>query len=96
MQFEIKDAHFHKRVNTVARAMRMDIDKLCGNLKIMNLRGADFCASQIARAELIIIDPLYKLIDGDENSAQDMKPILALFDRVMRETGEGAFENITS
>jgi uncharacterized metal-binding protein len=29
-------------------------------------------------AELVVIDPLYKLVDGDENSAQDMKPILAI------------------
>jgi hypothetical protein len=38
-------------------------------------------------AELVVIDPLYKLVDGDENSAQDMKPILAVFDRVMQQTG---------
>ncbi|VGO18228.1 AAA family ATPase [Pontiella sulfatireligans] len=93
LQFEIKDAHFHKRVNAVARAMGLSADALRGNLSIANLRGADFRASDIARiakrerAELVIIDPLYKLIDGDENSAHDMKPILAVFDRVMRETG---------
>ena len=54
------------------------------------MRGADFSPEQITPivkrvgAELVVIDPLYKLVNGDENSAQDMK---AYFDRVMRETG---------
>lgn len=38
-------------------------------------------------AEIVILDPLYKLMESDENSAQDMKPILAEFDRITRETG---------
>ena len=93
LQFEIKAAHFHNRVYRVANAMGINADMLRGNLRVLNLRGADFCVSRIApiakreRAEFIIIDPLYKLINGDENSAHDMKPILATFDRVMRETG---------
>lgn len=93
LQFEIKAEHFHGRVHRVASAMHIDPDRLRGQLEIANMRGIDFSPEQIAplvkqrKAELVIIDPLYKLIDGDENSAQDMKPILAVFDRVMQQTG---------
>jgi RecA-family ATPase len=36
---------------------------------------------------VVILDPLYKLLEGDENSAQDMKPLLAGFDRLAETTG---------
>lgn len=37
--------------------------------------------------DVVIIDPLYKLLDGDENAARDMKPVLGAFDRICEETG---------
>lgn len=37
--------------------------------------------------DLIILDPLYKLIEGDENSAGDIKPVLSMFDRICEESG---------
>ena len=38
-------------------------------------------------AQIIVFDPLYKFATGDENSAQDMKPVLASFDQLARDTG---------
>jgi len=66
------------------------------NLWIINARGYEFgqdWEQQIIRwtqecnAQVLIIDPLYKLIDGDENSAKDVKGVLKKFDRICRETG---------
>ena len=39
------------------------------------------------RAEVVLFDPLYKLHDGDENKAQDIKPILTMFDQLAEGTG---------
>jgi hypothetical protein len=36
---------------------------------------------------VIIFDPLYKLVTGDENNAADMKPILSAFDRLAESSG---------
>ena len=35
----------------------------------------------------IIIDPLYKVMDGDENSNSDVSKMVSQFDRIARETG---------
>lgn len=92
-QFEIKDEHFWRRVYRVANALGIRKEEIAETLKIINARGKSVSPSDILQlteqegAEMVILDPLYKLVDGDENSAQDMKPILYAFDRVTRETG---------
>lgn len=42
---------------------------------------------QSGHYSMIIIDPLYKIITGDENSASDMAEFTSLFDRIAHETG---------
>jgi RecA-family ATPase len=39
------------------------------------------------KPEVIFFDPLYKLNEGVENAAEDMRTILAAFDMVAEETG---------
>jgi hypothetical protein len=90
IQLEIKSTHFHRRVNHMARAMRVsEIDNLC----IVNGRGAGIDMASIKRlavkcaAEVVIIDPLYKLLQGDENSAEVMGAVMRQVDHIAEATG---------
>ncbi len=92
VQIEIKPDHYHRRVRRMHEALhRPDI----GNrLNVINARGCDALSieavarvAQQIQAEVIAFDPLYKLATGDENSAEDMKPVLAAFDRLAQGTG---------
>jgi hypothetical protein len=62
-------------------------------LKVFNGRGRAFNLSTVLEvvhhleAEVVIFDPLYKMMDGGENAAEEMKPILAEFGRIAEETG---------
>lgn len=88
VNLEIKPNHFHRRVSMIARAMKITPLNLSGQLHIFNARGVGFDWNIILQFvlencnefDVVIFDPLYKLIDGDENSAKDMKPVLAAFD----------------
>jgi hypothetical protein len=59
------------------------------NLKIDTKEGFRTIQHLIERshAEVLIFDPLYKLHCKDENSAQDMREIVDLFDRLIEEFG---------
>ena len=93
LQFEIKAAHYQRRVFNTARAMAVDAEALRGNFHVLNLRGHEVNADTLRaiarkyRPEVLIVDPLYKLLTGDENKAEDVKPTLAAFDAVTEETG---------
>ena len=93
IQFEIKSVHYHRRVHRACKAMNLAPEAIEAWLFIVNARGAPISLDQIAAlakqigAEVVILDPLYKLLEGDENSAQDMKPLLAGFDRLAETTG---------
>ncbi len=93
VQLEIKKDHFHRRIKRMADAIFINSKDIDGNLFIMNGRGEDIqiptikVAARKTKAEFILIDPLYKLVDGDENSAHDMKPILRGFDEIAEATG---------
>jgi hypothetical protein len=93
VQMEIQDRHYWRRMRGMCNKMRVDEQTLGDRLSIINARGALLkpqeiyeCAQRV-KAEVIIIDPLYKLLQGDENSAQDMKPVLEMFDKITRHTG---------
>ena len=93
VQPEIKEAHYHRRTQYMTGAMRIVAADLDDRLGIVNARGMAIDASKIERyaaqfrAELVIIDPLYKITEGDENKAQDIKPTLAAFDKIATQTG---------
>jgi len=94
-QFEIKAEHFHRRVRNIARAMSISIEDIGDRLLIFNCRGiiGQTAIERIEKeakkhhAEVVVFDPLYKLTEGDENAAKDMKPTLAAFDRLAEATG---------
>ena len=93
VQTEMKPAHFHRRLKRMAFNLGITRAVIESNLQIVNARGMRVDLDEVAGfaqafgAELIIFDPLYKLMEGDENSAQDVKPILAAFDRLAEATG---------
>lgn len=68
-----------------------------GDIIIWNLRGHAVPLDKLVpklvrrvrdqRLDAIIIDPIYKVITGDENSASDMAAFCNQFDRICNETG---------
>lgn len=90
IQVEVTESHFHRRFRMVATNVGIDGT---ATLFFINGRGLDLNEQNIikaareCKAEVIILDPLYKLITGDENAAHGIKPVLAMFDRIATETG---------
>ena len=95
VNFEIQRPSMLRRVNDVWRVMaRAHGGKMDGrkNLDIWNLRGYSapldkITPSLVRRAtggayDLIIIDPIYKVLTGDENSASDMAIFCNEFDKI--------------
>jgi hypothetical protein len=93
VQMEVKPNHFHRRLKRMAENLGMTRAVIESHLRIVNGRGEDCSMNHIAAvaretgAEVIIFDPLYKLVTGDENNAADMKPILSAFDRLAESSG---------
>lgn len=93
LNLEIKQANLHRRVYNMCKELGITGNMIQHRLKIYNLRGTTISPEQIIvlvehhKAEVVIIDPLYKLLEGDENAASDMKPTLAAFDRIAEATG---------
>ena len=90
VQLEVRARHFHRRLRRMVRALGVDV----GNrLKILNGRGINLNIETITQialsigAEFVLLDPLYKLLDGDENLARDVKPTLRMFDEMAEVTG---------
>ena len=96
-QFEIRKGQYHKRLLSASRGTGIKASDLGDRLLIHNLRRDGSTPDEKLRRiaedakanniDLIIIDPFYKLIEGDENAAHDVKPILAMIDRMAEETG---------
>jgi len=95
VNLEVDARSFGHRINKVWQARHLDAD--AGNLDILNLRGKGMGADTLADAivgelatrgySLIIIDPIYKILTGDENSAGDMSRFVGQFDRIAEGTG---------
>jgi len=96
VNLEIRGHHFHRRLIRMARKAGINAELLGKNLFIVNVRdrrGATITTADIEaiaqkiKAEVIVLDPLYKLHEGDENLAADMKPLMKEFDRITEATG---------
>lgn len=91
VNLELDDISCKHRIRDVYRALGIEPKNL-GNIDIWNLRGRavpmdKLAPSMIRRAKqrgysAIIIDPIYKVITGDENSAEQMAHFCNQFDRV--------------
>ena len=96
INLEVDTASFLERLRDVYEGMNIEPKNL-SNIKIMNLRGysrpLDKLVNVISRrankvgADMIIVDPIYKVITGDENSAEQMAKFCNQFDRICNETG---------
>ncbi len=96
VNLEITPAHFHKRLTRMMRALSVAPEMLGDRLLIINARGLDVNADTGAQllttvkssaVELAIIDPIYKLIAGDESKQEVIKELLRGIDRLCNETG---------
>lgn len=101
INMEIDDASCYNRFNTIYKAMGLTVNGRpspnANRIKVWGLRGKSMPLAQltpriIAVAQgrgykAIIIDPLYKVMDGDENSNSDVSRMVTYFDRITDSTG---------
>lgn len=98
VQFEIRSPHLHRRLLKLAAGMGISPADIGDRLQLISARGkkgfrGQACLEYITRkakelgAEVIMLDPLYKISDGVENAAEDFKLILGGFDEMAEETG---------
>lgn len=87
-----KDSFFH-RVHNVMQKQGLDDQAVKDNLLILNLRGTGATISELVEpvkeyadtCGAVIVDPIYKVLEGDENSASDM----GLFTKKLDAIAEG-------
>jgi hypothetical protein len=98
VQYEIRVFHQWRRVFRLAKAMGIHPNQIRDHLKIISVRGKrrwsgiDGVTRIKGKAaeygsEVIMIDPLYKIMDGEENRAGDFKLTLSAFDEMAEDTG---------
>ena len=97
INMEIDDASCYHRFDTIYReGLKMNVGNHPDNITIWGLRGFSRPLAALAPViievakqnyKAIIIDPLYKVMDGDENSNSDVGYMVSQFDRIARETG---------
>lgn len=94
VNLEIQSAHMQRRLKAALSALNLRPDDVA-QLSIINGRGrsADDIFQEVIehvtkyKTDVVMFDPLYKLMNGGENAAEDMKPILTRFDELAEETG---------
>lgn len=86
VQLELTLAHMHRRVHAMGQRLNVSSERIAGQFIVLNGRGLYLTLTDILEAvrlqepEVVIIDPLYKLITGDENLAYDMRPVMQQLD----------------
>lgn len=96
INFEIDKDSFINRLFEIYQAMEIPMGNK-GNIAMWNLRGHAIPLDQLTPSLIkrvrnngfsaIIVDPIYKVITGDENSATAMAEFTNNFDRICTETG---------
>lgn len=94
---EVTAKHFHRRLKRVYEGYFSVFEPhaapLGDRLKILNSRGSRLTDETIARlaaeakADVILLDPLYKLLMGDECDQERVSILLARFDALAAKTG---------
>ncbi len=96
INMEIDDPSCYQRFRSIYEALGMNIDNHVGNITVWGLRGFSMPITKLTPLIIdeakhdyaaIIIDPLYKVMDGDENSNSDVGQMVGQFDKIARETG---------
>lgn len=95
INLEIDAESFKNRILKSCEAMK--VTDLCGNICIWNMRGrgkplmelTDAISRRVKEAHCgaVIIDPIYKVLSGDENKAGDMSEFVNCFDKIADATG---------
>lgn len=105
--YEIEENEFMQRVRDVASALKIPEDDFAENLKIVHMRGMSIPLSVMAGNiiallleeqketgepySMIILDPIYKITAGDENSAKDVGRFCNNIDKICKESGCAIF-----
>lgn len=90
---EISEFHFQKRLQRVMLGLGIVPEDIADTLTIANCRGQKTdlriitSTAKAIRPDLVILDPFYKLVDGDENRSETFKPLLSDLDRLIEKTG---------
>jgi len=88
VQYEIQPAHFMRRIRRMAEALEASIDDVEDRLMIVNARGINLDLEEVQTLieeesiEVVMFDPFYKMFSGDESDIEEVKRILAVFDRI--------------
>ena len=92
INYELRAESFRKRVWEIADAMGASRADIAENMDVWNMRGRtqplatskDHIVSQASERgyDLIVLDPIYKPFDGDENSAQDVSEFMLVMDEL--------------
>ena len=96
VNLEIDDASFYNRFHELYQAMAIQ-PKHLDDIKTLNFRGYALPLNEMVPILLrrmqgttfdaVILDPIYKVMMGDENNASDMGKFSNQFDRICNETG---------
>ena len=99
VNLEIDSASFVNRFAEIYKALKLT-PKHSDDISIWNLRGhavpLDKLVPKLIRRisnkqyDAVIIDPIYKVITGDENNASEMGAFCNQFDKICNETGSAA------
>ena len=99
INLEIDSASFINRFAEIYKALKIT-PKHSDDISIWNLRGhavpLDKLVPKLIRRisnkqyDAVIIDPIYKVITGDENNASEMGAFCNQFDKICNETGSAA------
>jgi RecA-family ATPase len=99
VNLEIDSASFVNRFADIYKALKLT-PKHSDDISIWNLRGhavpLDKLVPKLIRRisnkqyDAVIIDPIYKVITGDENNASEMGAFCNQFDKICNETGSAA------
>ncbi len=96
INMEIDDPSCYNRFKSIYAGYGKSNDNNVQNITVWGLRGFSMPLTKLAPLIIdkakhdyiaIIIDPLYKVMDGDENSNSDVSHMVSQFDRIARETG---------
>ena len=96
INMEIDDPSFINRFKAVYDGFGKGNDHHTNNITIWGLRGFSMPLAKLAPMIIrkagtdyaaIIIDPLYKVMEGDENSNSDVALMVSQFDKIAKETG---------
>lgn len=93
INLEIDERSFYHRIMDVYEAMHVE-PKNAHNIHIVNLRGKNMSMKTLKpkiinmidgkHYSMVMLDPIYKLLEGDENSASDMRQFVNDMDEIGR------------